>query len=143
ELLAGVEANIQPDGALDLSQGSLEELEVVIAGVHSHFDQSKAEMTERTVRAIENPAVDIIAHPTGRKLGERGSFDLDWEKIFARAEETGTALEINASPARTDLEDKLIKRAKEEGVKLTIGTDSHRVNHLDYMELGLNLARRG
>lgn len=143
ELLAGVEANIQSDGSLDLKQDSLEELDVVIAGVHSHFDQSKAEMTERTVRAIENPSVDIIAHPTGRKLGERGSFDLDWEKIFARAEEVGTALEINASPSRTDLEDKLVKRAIEKGVKLTIGTDSHRVSHLDFMELGVHLARRG
>ncbi|MBS3736727.1 MAG: DNA polymerase/3'-5' exonuclease PolX [Candidatus Bipolaricaulota bacterium] len=143
ELLAGVEANIQPDGALDLSQDSLEELDLVIAGVHSHFDQSKVEITERTVRAIENPSVDIIAHPTGRKLGERGSFDLDWEEIFARARKAGTALEINASPARTDLEDKLVKRAVEKGVKLTIGTDSHRVNHLDYMELGIHLARRG
>lgn len=143
ELLAGVEANIQPDGTLDLNQDSLEELDVVIAGVHSRFDQSKAEMTERTVRAIENPSVDIIAHPTGRKLGERGSFDLDWEKIFARAEEVGTALEINASPSRTDLEDKLVKRAIEKGVKLTIGTDSHRVSHLDFMELGVHLARRG
>ncbi|MCF7876428.1 DNA polymerase/3'-5' exonuclease PolX [Candidatus Bipolaricaulota bacterium] len=143
DLLAGAEVNIQPDGTLDLGDGSLKELDVVIAGVHSHFDRSRAEMTERTVRAMENPNVDIIAHPTGRKIGERGSFDLDWGKIFARAEETGTALEINASPARTDLEDKLIKRAKEEEVKLTIGTDSHRVNHLDYMELGLNLARRG
>lgn len=143
ELLAGVEANIQPDGSLDLAQNSLEELDIVIGGVHSHFDQTRAELTERTVRAIENPSVDIIAHPTGRKLGERGSFDLDWEKIFARAEKAGTALEINASPSRTDLEDKLVKRAIEKGVKLTIGTDSHRVSHLDFMELGIHLARRG
>ncbi|MBS3787993.1 DNA polymerase/3'-5' exonuclease PolX [Candidatus Bipolaricaulota bacterium] len=143
ELLAGVEANIQPDGTLDLSDRALEKLDVVIGGVHSHFDQPRNEMTERTVRAIENPHVNIIAHPTGRKLGERGSFNLDWEKIFDRARETGTALEINASPSRTDLEDKLVKRALEKDVKLTIGTDSHRVNHLDFMELGLNLARRG
>lgn len=143
ELLAGVEANIQPDGDLDLSRDSLEKLDVVVAGVHSHFDQPKSELTERAVRAIENPSVDIIAHPTGRKFGERGSFDLDWGRVFTRAEETGTALEINASPSRTDLEDKLVKRATEAGVKLTIGTDSHRVNHLDFLELGLNLARRG
>jgi DNA polymerase (family 10) len=143
ELLAGVEANIQPDGSLDLADDSLEALDLVIAGVHSHFDQSREVMTERIVGAIENPNVNIIAHPTGRKLGERGSFDLDWEKVFARARETGTALEINASPSRTDLEDKLIKRAIEGGVRLSIGTDSHRVSHLDFMELGVSLARRG
>ncbi len=143
ELLAGVEANIKKDGSLDLGEGSLQKLDIVNAGVHSHFDLGGKEMTERIVRAIENETVDIIAHPTGRKLGERGGFDLDWEEIFSRARETGTALEINASPSRTDLEDKLVKRAIEAGVKLSIGTDSHRVNHLDFMALGIHLARRG
>ena len=87
--------------------------------------------------------MDIVAHPTGRKLGERGSFDLDWKEVFTRARETGTALEINASPARTDLDEKLIKRAIGEGVTLSIGTDSHRIEHLDFMEFGVYLARRG
>lgn len=143
ELLAGVETNVQKDGTLDLSQDSLDRLDIVLAGVHSHFDLREEEMTRRLVRAIENENVDIVAHPTGRKLGERGSFDLDWKEVFARARETGTALEINASPSRTDLDDKLIKRAIGEGVTLSIGTDSHRTEHLDFMEFGIYLARRG
>lgn len=143
ELLAGVEANVQKDGTLDLSKESLEKLDIVLAGVHSGFDMAEDEITRRLVRAIENENVDIIAHPTGRKLGERGSFDLDWNQVFTRARETGTALEINASPARTDLHDKLIKRALENGVRLSIGTDSHRVSHLGFMEYGIYLARRG
>ena len=143
ELLAGVEANVQKDGTLDLSSDSLSKLDIVLAGVHSHFDLGEEDMTRRLVRAIENEHVDIVAHPTGRKLGERGSFDLNWKEVFARARETGTALEINASPARTDLDDKLIKRAIGGGVTLSIGTDSHRVKHLDFMEFGVYLARRG
>lgn len=143
ELLAGVEANVQKDGTLDLSQDSLDRLDIVLAGVHSHFDLGEEEMTRRLVRAIENEHVNIVAHPTGRKLGERGSFDLDWKEVFARARETGTALEINASPSRTDLDDKLIKRAIGEGVTLSIGTDSHRTEHLDFMEFGVYLARKG
>lgn len=143
ELLAGVEANVQKDGTLDLSADSLGRLDIVLAGVHSHFDLGEEDMTQRLVRAIENEDVDIVAHPTGRKLGERGSFDLDWKEVFARARETGTALEINASAARTDLDDKLIKRAIGEGVTLSLGTDSHRVKHLDFMEFGVYLARKG
>lgn len=143
ELLAGVEANIQKDGSLDLGPESLRKLDVVNAGIHSNFDLPENEMTRRLIRAIENENVDIIAHPTGRKLGERKGFDLDWDEIFSRARETGTALEINASPSRSDLEDKLIKGAIEAGVRLSIGTDSHRVKHLDFMELGVYLARRG
>lgn len=143
QLLAGVEANVQKDGSLDLSGKSLEKLDIVLAGVHSHFDMPESKMTERLVRAMENEHVDIVAHPTGRKIGERGSFDLDWNQVFSRARETDTALEINASPSRTDLNDKLIKRALESGVRLSIGTDSHRVSHLDFMEYGIYLARRG
>lgn len=143
ELLAGVEANVQKDGSLDLTDNSLQKLDIVLAGVHSHFDLPRETMTRRILEVIDNEYVDVLAHPTGRKLGERGGFDLDWEKLFSRARKTSTALEINASPSRTDLEDKLIKRGVEEGVKLSIGTDSHRVNHLDFLELGVYLARRG
>ncbi len=143
KLLAGVEVNIQKDGSLDLTESSLRKLDIVLAGIHSHFDLPAEEMTRRVARAMEDDNVDIIAHPTGRKLGERGSFELDWERIFSRAKETRTALEINASPSRTDLDDKLIRSAVEEGVQLSIGTDSHRTDHLDFMDLGLYLARRG
>ncbi len=142
-LLAGVEANVQPDGSFRLSDRALEKLDIVVAGVHSHFDMKEKEMTARLLRAIEHKEVNIIAHPTGRKVGERGSFSLNWERVFEKAKECNTALEINSSPSRFDLDDRLIKGAIEEGVKLSIGTDSHKLHHLDFIQFGIYLARRG
>ncbi|MBS3812595.1 DNA polymerase/3'-5' exonuclease PolX [Candidatus Bipolaricaulota bacterium] len=142
-LLAGVEANVQPDGSFRLSDGALEQLDIVVAGVHSHFDMEEEGMTERLLRAIAHREVNIVAHPTGRKVGERDSFSLNWEKVFDKARECNTALEINASPSRFDLDDRLIKGAIDRGVKLSIGTDSHQLRHLDFMQLGIYLARRG
>ncbi len=143
ELLAGVEANIQPDGTFRLSDKSLSKLDLVIAGIHSNFDMPEGKMTTRLLRAINNKNVNIIAHPTGRKIGERGSFSVDWSEIFTKASSSNTVLEINASPPRFDLDDKLAKQALDQGVKLSIGTDAHQIHHLDYMEFGLYLARRG
>lgn len=143
ELLAGVEANIQPDGTFRLSDSSLSKLDIVLAGIHSNFDMPEEKMTTRLLRAINNKNVNIIAHPTGRKVGERGSFSVDWSKIFEEASATNTVLEINASPSRFDLDDKLAKQAIVQNVKLSIGTDAHQIHHLDYMEFGLYLARRG
>lgn len=142
-LLAGVEANVQPDGSFRLSDKALEQLDIVVAGVHSHFDMEEEGMTERLLRAIAHREVNIVAHPTGRKVGERDSFSLNWEKVFDKARECNTALEINASPSRFDLDDRLIKGAIDRGVKLSIGTDSHQLRHLDFMQLGIYLARRG
>ncbi|MFP3953700.1 MAG: DNA polymerase/3'-5' exonuclease PolX [Candidatus Acetothermia bacterium] len=142
-LLEGVEANVQPDGSFRLSDGALEQLDIVVAGVHSHFDMEEEGMTERLLRAIAHREVNIVAHPTGRKVGERDSFSLNWEKVFNKARECNTALEINASPSRFDLDDRLIKGAIDRGVKLSIGTDSHQLRHLDFMQLGIYLARRG
>ena len=142
-LLAGVEANIKRDGEVDLPPWILEELDFVIASIHSNFGLPAEEMTARTVKAMENPYVDLIGHPTGKKRGQRPPFELEWERIFERARETETALEINASPTRMDLNDSIIKSAVEAGVRLAIGTDSHRVESLEDVEMGVYLARRG
>ena len=141
--LAGLEVNIKKDGSLDLPNKLLKELDIVLAGIHSNFQMSEEENTKRLIRAIENDIVDIIAHPRGRKIGERGSLDLDFPRILEKAKKTGTALEINASPVRSDLDDIPIKQSIERGVKLSIGTDSHRVESLEDIDLGLFLARRG
>ena len=142
-VLTGVEVDIRADGSLDLSDEILSELDVVVAAVHSAMGQERDKMTRRVLRAIENPLVDIVAHPTCRLLGEREPVALDMEAIFQAAVETGTALEINAMPDRLDLKDSHIFRAREMGVKLVIGTDAHAVDHLAYVRFGIGTACRG
>ncbi len=141
--LAGLEVNIKKDGSLDFPEKLLEKLDLVVAGVHSNFELAKKEMTERLTKALENELVNIIAHPRGRKIGKRGSLNLDFSRILEKAEETGTALEINASPIRSDLDEVPIRQAKEKGINLSIGTDSHKAESLEDIKLGLYLARRG
>jgi len=136
-------ANILRDGSLDVPDELLEELDIVIAAVHSHFRLSRKEMTERLIRAVENPNVDILAHPTGRKIGERPGYDADWDEIFRRAAKAKTAMEVNANPIRLDLNADLIRRALDAGVSLAIGTDAHATEHLEFMEYGVVTARRG
>ncbi|HHD92615.1 MAG TPA: DNA polymerase/3'-5' exonuclease PolX, partial [Candidatus Portnoybacteria bacterium] len=116
-LLKGVELNILPDGRVDLPDDVLAKLDVVLAAIHHHFKMPKEEMTERICRAMENPNIDIIAHPTGRLIQEREGYQLDFEKIFKKARETGTILEINATPNRLDLKDEHIRQAVKFGVK--------------------------
>lgn len=142
-ILSGIEANIQPDGTLDMPDGTLSQLDWVVASVHSHFRQTKDEMTARLVRAIENEHVDCIAHPTGRKIGERPPYDADWDAVFRAAAEAGTALEINANPIRLDLSAELVHRAIQAGCMLAIGSDAHAPEHFDYLRLGALTARRG
>lgn len=142
-LLSGIEVDIRADGSLDLPDILLSELDVVIASVHSAMGQEKAKMTRRIISAIENPNVDIIAHPTCRLLGVREPVEADMEAIFRAAARTGTAMEINAMPDRLDLKDTHIFRARELDVKLAIGTDAHSAEHLDYMRFGIGIARRG
>jgi len=142
-VLAGIEANVQPDGSIDVPDELLKRLDIVIAGVHSHFHLTKKEMTERLIRAVENPLVDVLAHPTGRKIGERPGYEADWDEVFRRAARAKTAMEINANPIRLDLGADLIRRAIEAGVSLTIGTDAHAIEHLGFMEYGVITARRG
>jgi DNA polymerase (family 10) len=142
-VVCGAEVDIRADGSLDFPESLLAELDVVIAGVHSAMGQEESKMTQRIIQAMENPWVDIIAHPTCRLLGEREPISVDLEAIFRAAVRTGTALEINAMPERLDLKDIHILRARELGVKLVLGTDAHSTAHLDYMRFGVGLARRG
>ena len=142
-VLTGIEANIQPDGSLDMPDELLSRLDVVIAAIHSHLRLGRDEMTARLVRAVEHEHVDILAHPTGRKIGERPPVDADWDAVFEVAAGHETALEINANPIRLDLNADLVRRAIAVGAKLAIGTDAHTPEHFDFMRLGVLTARRG
>lgn len=142
-LLAGTEVDIRADGTIDYPDELLSGLDIVVAAIHSGFRQSKENMTKRILRAMRNPFIHIIAHPTGRLLGEREGYDLDMDMILKTAKETNTALEINGYPLRLDLNDINSKKAKELGVSLVIATDAHIISQLDYMENGVKVARRG
>jgi DNA polymerase (family X) len=141
--LHGCEANILDDGSIDIKDEVLEKLDYVIAGVHSSMKMPKQEMTRRIIGAMQNPNVDIISHPTGRLIGRRDEYQMDFDKILEVAKKTGTILEINSSPDRLDLRDLYIRRAKNEGVKMIINTDSHQKEQLNLMEYGIAQARRG
>lgn len=141
-ILHGCEANIRKNGSLDIRDEVLEKLDYVIAGVHSFLKMDKKEMTLRIQKAMKNPNVDILAHPTGRIIGERDEYQIDFDVILKTAKETGTILEINAS-SRLDLRDLYIRRAKNEGVKMIINTDTHQKDQMDLMEYGVLQARRG
>ncbi|MDD5144546.1 MAG: DNA polymerase/3'-5' exonuclease PolX [Candidatus Pacebacteria bacterium] len=142
-LLKGCEANILNDGSVDIKDEALKKLDYVIAGIHSNFKMSESEMTERMIKAIKNPNVDIISHPTGRILKRRDEYQIDLDKILRAAKEFNVVLEINSYPERLDLNDINIRRAKESGVKMVINTDSHQKDQLRFMELGISQARRG
>jgi DNA polymerase (family 10) len=141
-LLAGIECDILADGRLDLADDCLAQLDLVIASVHSHFQQDLAEMTDRVLRALECPWVDILGHPTGRLLLKRDGVRLDMDRVTAAAARHGVALEINAQVDRLDLNDTHARLARERGVKLTISTDAHSVTALDNLQWGVRMARR-
>jgi len=142
-ILQGCEANIMADGSIDIDDTALAKLDYVIAGVHSQMKMPKVQMTERIIKAMKNPNVDIISHPTGRSLGKRDEYAHDFDKILRAAKEFRVILEINSSPWRLDLKDSNIRRAKTAGVKMIINTDSHHKDHLQFMKYGLGQARRG
>ena len=142
-LLAGIEVDILKNGKLDLDDEVLAQLDVVVASVHSYMNLPREEMTERILAAIENPYVQIIAHPTGRLLMRREPFDYDMEKILDAAAKHGVAMESNAYPDRLDLNDVHLRMAKQRGVKIVISTDSHSTKHLSFMKYGVITARRG
>ncbi len=141
-VLAGIEVDILADGALDLENSTLAEMDVVVASVHSHFTQTSAEMTARVLKAMENPHVRILGHPTGRKVLSRESYALDIEQVLQRAAALGVAVEHNASPARADLNDVNLRRAKELGCKIVVDTDAHSTEELDQMRYGITQLRR-
>ena len=142
-VLAGTECDILPDGALDYPDTVLAQLDLVVAAVHARFKQPRAEMTRRLCRALENPHVDVLAHPSGRLLGERDPYPFDLERVLDVAKRHRKALEINAYPTRLDLNAVQARRAHERGVLLAIDTDAHLLDHLASMELGVTTARRG
>jgi len=143
KILKGCEVDIKDNGSLAIKDEILAKLDLVVAAVHSGFKMNKKDMTKRLLRAINNPHVDIIAHPTGRVIHKREGYSLDFGQIFKAAKETKTALEINAYFNRLDLKDTDVRQATEAGVKLVIGTDAHSANHLPMIELGIAQARRG
>ena len=142
-ILKGAEVNINKDGTLDIKDETLSKLDVVGIAVHSHFNLSRQEMTERIVRAMRNPHADILFHPTGRIIQRRESYDIDMDAIMRAARETGTILEIDAYPDRLDLKDEYVRKAVQSGTKLVIDSDAHSVNHIRYLEFGIAQARRG
>ncbi len=142
-ILKGIEVDILKDGSLDLPDAALSKLDIVVAAVHSYFDLPREAQTDRVIRAMNNPHVSIIAHPTGRLIGEREPYDIDMERVIASARSLGCHLEINAQPDRLDLNDMHIHAAKQAGVKLAISTDAHSVDAFACMRFGVDQARRG
>jgi len=143
EILNGGEVDIMNDGSLYMKDEVLKKLDFVGASVHSNFKMPKNKMTERIIKAMKNPNVDIIYHPTGRIIGQRPAYEVDMGKIIRAAKETKTVLEINSYFNRLDLNDEHIKSAIEAGVKMAINTDAHQANQFKYLELGIAQARRG
>jgi len=141
-LLCGVEVNILPDGSLDVADDILADLDLVVASVHSQFRQPRDQMTARICRAVASPHIDILGHPTGRKVEAREPYDVDLEEVFKACLAGHTAVEINASPARLDLNDVFARRARELGLKISIGSDAHRPGELGQMEFGVYVAQR-
>lgn len=142
-ILKGTECDILRDGALDFSDETLASLDFVVASIHSLFNLSQEEQTQRMLRAISNPYVDIIGHPTGRILLEREGYSLDIEAVIDAAAEHGVCIEINAHPSRLDLDWRYLHRARDKGIKIPVNPDAHSMDGLDVMRYGINIARKG
>lgn len=142
-LLHGTELNIDPDGDVDWGPEFLEAFDICVASVHSHFNQPKDQMTRRLVRAMENPHVHVIGHPTARLINKRQPIEVDLDEVFKAAARTGTALEVNGYPDRLDLKDEHILWARRHGVRFSVDTDSHATTHLELMRYGVATAQRG
>jgi DNA polymerase (family 10) len=141
-LLCSSEVDIRADGSLDWPDATLAKLDIVVASIHSAFSRTKEEQTERLLRAIRNPYVNIIGHPTGAQIEKRAGYEFDTDAVFRAAAETGTALEINSNPVRLDLNATLARRAKELGCTIAIDTDAHSIEWLDHMFYGVGTARK-
>jgi DNA polymerase (family 10) len=142
-ILKGMEVDILTDGKLDLPEKVLEKLDLVVAAIHSGFKQERGKITKRVVRALENPLVHILAHPSGRLLGARDPYAVEMEEVMEAAKQYGKALEINAYFERLDLDDIHCRKAKEMGIRVSIGTDSHHLDQMWMISLGVAVARRG
>ena len=143
KVLKGAEVNIMKDGTLDIDDEILAKLDVVGAAVHQNFNMSEGDMTNRIIRAVENPNVDIIFHPTGRIINKRPAYPVNVEELLKAAKRTKTVMEIDAFPDRLDLKDEYIRKGVEMGVKFAIDSDAHHIYHLQYLEYGIAQARRG
>ena len=143
KILKGTEIDIRADGSLDLRDEALAGLDIVIASIHSGFRQPQDQIMSRILSAIRNPHVSVIAHPTGRLIGEREAYDVDMEAVLREAAKYGVAMEVNAYPLRLDLNDVHIKLAKQYGVQFVISTDAHVTSQFDFMTYGVSVARRG
>jgi DNA polymerase (family 10) len=143
EIWAGTEVDIMGDGSLDYPDDLLKQFDIVLASVHSRMTMPADEMTERLLKALRNPFVRILGHPTGRHLLKRDPFAFDVEKVFAEAQKLGVILELNGNPERLDLCDRHVKLARDRGMKLVISTDAHHPDHFDFMRYGVMTARRG
>jgi DNA polymerase (family X) len=141
-IFAGVEVDILADGTLDLSDSVLEQMDIVIASVHSHFAQESAQMTDRLLKAVSNPNTSLIGHPTGRMLLRRDAYAFDIDAVLKEGASRKVAFELNAYPDRLDLCDRHLRLAKEHGVKIVINTDSHHTSHLEKIRFGILQARR-
>jgi len=142
-ILFGTEVEIDTEGRLDYNEATLKEFDFVIAAIHSGFEQSRQKLTERLIKACQNKYVHAIAHPTGRHIGKRDSYNIDLKELCKVAVDTNTFLEINAFPIRLDLDSANIYFARSQGVKFTINSDSHATDHLKVMKFGVGIARRG
>ncbi len=142
-VFSGLECDILRDGAMDISEDALAELDLVIGSVHSYFNLEPPEMTDRLLGALESPSLRIVGHMTGRMLLQRESYLFDFDRVAARAAERRVWLEINASPERLDLPSQFVRSAKRRGCRFTISTDAHRPSHLHNMRYGVITARRG
>ena len=141
-VLPGIEVDILAEGELDLDDSTLAQMDIVVASVHSRFDQPIDQMTDRVLRALENPHTRILGHPTGRKVLKRDPYALNIELILKRAAELGVAVEHNASPARADLNDLHLRLAKQYGCKIVVNTDAHSTEELDQIRYGITQLRR-
>ena len=142
-ILCGTECDIKSDGTLDYSQKILKKFDFVYIGVHTNFSMDEKDMTKRILSGMENKYVDFLAHPTGRIIGRREPLKINIDQLLTKAKEQNIILEINAFPDRLDLNDRLIKQAKEYNIQFVIGTDSHNSAHFDFMRYGIATARRG
>ena len=142
-VFSGLECDILRDGAMDIAEDALAELDLVIGSVHSNMNMESEEITARLLRALDSPSLRIMGHPTGRLLLNREPFPFQFEQVAAKAVAKGVALEINASPERLDLSPPLVRAAKRLGARFTISTDAHHPRHLSNMYFGVQMARRG
>ena len=141
-IFAGIEVDILADGELDLSDSVLEQMDLVIASVHTHMEQDSAQMTDRLLRVIANPNTSLIGHPTGRRLLHRAGYSFDYDKVFSAAAKAGVAMEHNGYPERLDLRDQHLRMAKTKGVKFIVNTDAHHTSHLEKIRYGVLQLRR-